>query len=180
VWLTAARIVLVCLVLTGLGWLLMRSAEPSDRDRQALATPNISDEATSVPPALASERASAPEQRIDPSTSPPPPPVAASTMDEATLMRALRATNGGNHERVIELAREGNRRFPKSSEAPERASILIHSLAALGRASEARGEAEDMVNRYPDSPGVREIESFTGAHRHRNIRLTDAGGLEYY
>jgi hypothetical protein len=31
-----------------------------------------------------------------------------------------------------------------------------------------------------DSAWVREIEQFTGAHRHRNIRLTEAGVLEYY
>ena len=37
-----------------------------------------------------------------------------------------------------------------------------------------------MVNHYPDSSWVREIEGFTGAHRHRNIRVNDAGQLEYY
>lgn len=41
-------------------------------------------------------------------------------------------------------------------------------------------EAEGMVNRYPDSRWVREIEEFTGAHRHRNIRVTASGALEYY
>ena len=46
--------------------------------------------------------------------------------------------------------------------------------------SEARGEAEYMVNHFPDSSWVREIEGFTGAHRHRNIRVNDAGQLEYY
>jgi hypothetical protein len=46
--------------------------------------------------------------------------------------------------------------------------------------SEARGAAERMVNHYPDSDWVREIERFTGAHRHRNVRLNDAGEIEYY
>jgi hypothetical protein len=64
--------------------------------------------------------------------------------------------------------------------APESASILIHALSSLGRTSEARGEVEDMVNRYPDSEWVREIEQFTGAHRHRNIRLNDSENLDYY
>jgi hypothetical protein len=45
---------------------------------------------------------------------------------------------------------------------------------------EARGEAEKMVNAYPDSAWVREVERFTGAHRHRNVRVNDAGVLEYY
>jgi len=46
--------------------------------------------------------------------------------------------------------------------------------------SEGRAEAEYMVNHYPDSSWVRDIEGFTCAHRHRNIRVNDAGQLEYY
>jgi hypothetical protein len=33
------------------------------------------------------------------------------------------------------------------------------------------------VNHYPDSDWVREIERFTGAHRHRNLRITDGGAM---
>ena len=93
-------------------------------------------------------------------------------------LRKARAAR--QYARAIKLAREGNRRFPDSAMAPERESILIHSLADDEQRSEARGEAERMVNHYPDSKWVREIERFTGAHRHRNVRLNDAGELEYY
>jgi hypothetical protein len=34
-----------------------------------------------------------------------------------------------------------------------------------------------MVNHYPDSDWVREVERFTGAHRHRNASVNDAGQL---
>jgi hypothetical protein len=37
-----------------------------------------------------------------------------------------------------------------------------------------------MVNHYPDSEWVREVERFTGAHRHRNLRLNDAGEVVSY
>jgi hypothetical protein len=104
--------------------------------------------------------------------------VAPVPLDESALMTRLRDQKDSRV--AIELAREGDRRFPGSPAAPERASILIHALASQGRASEARGEAERVVNGYPDSDWVREIEQFTGAHRHRNIRLGDAGVLEYY
>lgn len=101
----------------------------------------------------------------------------APALDEAQLMEDLR------HARTsviaIRLAREGNRLFPDSDFAAERASILIHSLADSEQRSEARGEAEYMVNHYPDSAWVREIEQFTGAHRHRNARLNEAGVLEF-
>lgn len=98
---------------------------------------------------------------------------------EAWLMAQLRQAANSDPARAVLLAREGNRRFPESTDAPERTSILIHALASQGLASEARGEAEDMVNRYPDSTWVREIESFTGAHRHRNVTVSDAGALIY-
>ncbi len=81
---------------------------------------------------------------------------------------------------AIVLAGEGDRRFPGSDGAGERASVRIHALADQGHAAEARGEAERVVNRYPDSPWIREIEAFTGAHRHRNVRVTADGSLESY
>lgn len=98
-------------------------------------------------------------------------------LDEAQLMDDLR--HARTSVSAIRLAREGNRLFPDSDFAPERASILIHALADNEQRSEARGEAEYMVNHYPDSEWVREIERFTGAHRHRNARLNDAGALEF-
>ncbi len=101
-------------------------------------------------------------------------------MNEAHLMTRLRAIKDKDPAAAVELAREGKRRFPDSPDAPERASILIHALGTLGRASDARGEAEQMVNHYPDSSWVKEIEQYTGAHRHRNVRVTDAGLIEYY
>ncbi|WP_437925368.1 hypothetical protein WMF37_40905 [Sorangium sp. So ce291] len=122
---------------------------------------------------------------------PPPPapatiakraaPSSPALSTEAKLMANLRhARSSGQLELAIQLAREGNRRFPDSDSAPERASILIHSLADNEQRSEARGEAEYMVNHYPDSEWVREVEQFTGAHRHRNVRVNDAGELEYH
>jgi hypothetical protein len=106
-------------------------------------------------------------------------PAQVAQLDEARLMARLRAASGTDPALAVQLAREGNRRFPDSPDAPERTSILIHALASLDHSMEARGEAEEMVNHYPDSEWVREIERFTGAHRHRNVRINDAGVLEY-
>jgi hypothetical protein len=113
----------------------------------------------------------------------PPPSVRSGDVapkDEPSLMAELRSLKGSNPERAAQLASDGNARFPDSSDAPERASILIHSLVQEGRLTEARRSAEEMVNHYPDSAWVRDVELFTGAHRHRNIRINDAGGFEYY
>jgi hypothetical protein len=105
--------------------------------------------------------------------------VAVESLEEAQLMARLRQLAEHDPQRAVAVAREGNRRFPDSPQAPERTSILIHALAEEGESMKARGEAEEMVNHYPDSDWVREIERFTGAHRHRNLRITDAGAMIY-
>jgi hypothetical protein len=118
-----------------------------------------------------------------PALVPPTPaaaPAPAAALGEAQLMARLRSIKDSNAAAAIELARDGNRRFPDSADAPERHSILIHALANAEQRSEARGEAEQMVNHYPDSEWVREVERFTGAHRHRNLRLNDAGEVVSY
>jgi hypothetical protein len=133
-------------------------------------------------PSVSALGASEPNPGLAP-PAPDPAPSATATpalLDEASLMGQLRSLANSGRPRAIELAREGNQRFPNSADAPERASILIHSLAREGYPAEARREAEGMVNQYPDSSWVREVELFTGAHRHRNLRLNADGGLEYY
>ncbi len=127
-------------------------------------------------PVVAAASSEAEPARSAASVAPPAPP---SAMDEPSLMALLRSASGNDPALAVELAREGNRRFPDSADAPERASILIHALAELGESSAARGEAETMVNHYPDSRWVRDIELFTGAHRHRNVVLDDQGRLKF-
>jgi hypothetical protein len=131
---------------------------------------------------------SAPTPQPVPAAKPRPPALVppaltaapSAPLNESQLMVQLRSIKDSNPAAAIDLARDGNRRFPDSADAPERHSILIHALANAERRSEARGEAEQMVNHYPDSEWVREVERFTGAHRHRNIRVNDAGELVYY
>jgi hypothetical protein len=175
-WGAGGALVLAALV----AWLSERAAQP------------LASVAGVAPPAAALQSAS-PTSSAPPAST--PPPIAPATVapsrapltapasgadEEAALMAELRSLKSANPARAMELARAGNQRFPDSADAPERASILIHALSDLGRGSEARGEAEHMVNYYPDSSWVREIERFTGAHRHRNVRLNAEGQLEYY
>jgi hypothetical protein len=160
-------IVAVSVVLTAAGmWRAAAAssppAAPAAPAREAVAT---------NPPAVVEP----PPRRVAlPRPTPPAPP------SEAARMAHLRDVKDSDPELAVELARDDGRQFPDDEGAPERASILIHALARLGRSSEARGEAEDMVNRYADTEWVREIERFTGAHRRRNLRLDDGGALESY
>ena len=83
-------------------------------------------------------------------------------MNEAVLMAHLREVAKTDSARTIEIARAGNERFPDSPDAPERYSILIHALTTQNQISEARGEAEYMVNHFPDSSWVRGIRRLHG------------------
>jgi len=139
--------------------------------------PPAADAGAAAPPAGTS--APAPTAATARPAPPRPAPEQLAKLGEAVLMARLRKVAGSDPAAAVELAREGNRRFPDSPDAPERESILIHALAALDRPSEARGRAEFMVNHYPASTWVREIEAFTGAHPHRDLRMNDAGQMQY-
>jgi hypothetical protein len=90
------------------------------------------------------------------------------TLDEAPLLARLQSVQESDPSLAYDLAREGRRRFPASANAPEWAARVVKSLALLGRLSEARREAEIMVNAYPESPWTREVEAHTGAHPRRS------------
>ena len=143
----------------------------------------VADASPRVAPAAPTRHPPGADQAPSSKTAPSAPPPnagsdAAATLKESVLMARLRSAAGSNYPLAVELARAGNRRFPDSPDAPERTSILIHALAAQGMSRDARGEAEFAVNHYPDSSWVREIEGFTGAHRHRNLILTDGGVIQ--
>lgn len=154
---------------------LWRAKSASPPDAPAGAADGLAASSAVEPPAPAPPAARPPSPVPGPLT-----PAQLAELDEARLMARLRIAAGSDPALAVQLAREGNHRFADSRDAPERTSILIHALAGQDHSMEARGEAEEMVNHYPDSEWVREIERFTGAHRHRNVRVNDAGVLEYY
>ena len=164
---------LVVVAGVGLGAAAFLRAKPAPP-----STAPVAPVAVAPPPAPPAPAPPQPGPGQSPSTTTPPPAGPEAALNEAVLMARLRSVAGSNFPLAVELARAGNRRFPDSPNAPERASILIHALAAQGLGREARGEAEASVNHYPDSSWVQEIERFTGAHRHRNLFLTDGGVIQ--
>jgi hypothetical protein len=90
-------------------------------------------------------------------------------LTEPELLEKLRkAQDTDDYMLSYELAREGQRRFPDSPDAPEIAAMVVKSLARQGKISEARAEAETMVNKYAGTHWAREVERHTGAHPTRN------------
>ena len=164
------------------------SADESDAAKRAASAPPAAPETapptppSPPPPAAPPSGPAAAAQNAPPDAAVPAPNVQAAIarMNEAVLMAHLREVARSDSAQAIEIARAGNKKFSDSPDAPERTSILIHALITQDKLSEGRAEAEYMVNHYPDSKWVRDIEGFTGAHRHRNIRVNDAGQLEYY
>jgi len=160
------------------------SADETSAGKQPAPAPAAAEPAVPSPaPAAAPPSApAAAAQNAPPDAAAPSARVEATVarMNEGVLMAHLREVARTDSAQTIEIARAGNKRFPDSPDAPERYSILIHALITQDKLSEGRAEAEYMVNHFPDSSWVRDIEGFTGAHRHRNIRVNDAGQLEYY
>lgn len=64
-------------------------------------------------------------------------------------MMKLRSLAGQDPQQIIRLAREANARDPDGPNAPERAWMIVKSLTDQQRFSEAKDEAQTMVNRYP-------------------------------
>jgi hypothetical protein len=76
---------------------------------------------------------------------------------ETVLMATLRGLGASDPARSLELARDGNRRFPNGADAAERNWIICKSLAALGRSAEAEDEAREMVQRYPGTAWANDV-----------------------
>ncbi len=127
------------------------------------------------PPEPAVARPATSEGVAEPAAGPPPreppaPPAAASApavvrrpsppapLAESELMAKLRDLGGADPAQALALAREGNRRFPNSADAPERGVDVCKSLAALGRFDEAREEARRLVQAYPDTPWALDVQ----------------------
>jgi hypothetical protein len=101
---------------------------------------------------------------------PPPPPAAAATSSPAkpqpaatpeaddALMEKLRMLAGKDPEQILRLARAANARDPEGPHAPERAWMVVKSLTDLQRFSEAKDEAQTMVNRYPGTSWSMDVQ----------------------
>ena len=117
-------------------------------------------------PKLAMPRPPAVDASV-PLTAQPAPRKQAATklLSRPDLMERLRkAQDTDDYQLSYDLARDGLRRFPDSSDAPEMAAMVVKSLARQGKVSEARAEAEEMVNKYAGTSWAREVERHTGAH----------------
>jgi hypothetical protein len=84
-------------------------------------------------------------------------------------MDKLHALGSSDPVQSLQLARDGNRRFKHSADAPERASLIVKSLSSLGRHDEARLEALKMEQLYPSSDWTSDV------HKHMFVNPPNHG-----
>jgi len=122
-----------------------------------------SSDTTGEPPPLVEAAAPDPGPRVatapaaEPVRPRPRPAAPPRSLTEPVLMAAIRELGAADPARALELAREGNRRFPNSADAAERTWTICKSLAALGRFAEAQQEARQMVQQYPDTAWASDV-----------------------
>ena len=71
---------------------------------------------------------------------------------EVELVAQMRASLAREPSRTLQLAREGQRRFPQGMFVRERRAYEVFSLHALGRTDEAATLARRFARRYPTGP----------------------------
>jgi RNA polymerase sigma factor (sigma-70 family) len=74
------------------------------------------------------------------------------------LRRASAELTAGNADAALRMAAEHGRRFPDSVLADLRIALRIEALCELGKATQARGEAQVFLRAHPGSPVAERIE----------------------
>ncbi|MGA2449841.1 MAG: hypothetical protein ABTD50_14265 [Polyangiaceae bacterium] len=170
-WLIAVALTLVVAVGSGVSF-VWSGAKPPSIGRAAAAS---ADEAMSVAARVPEARAI----HVDPATAfptPTAPPVDAISISTASadaapglqserqIMAQLHGLAQTNPEASLQLAREGNARFPDSPDAPERGWIVVKALTNMRRFDEARDEAKIMVARYRGTSWATDVERHVLVH----------------
>jgi hypothetical protein len=136
------------------GLLVLRKKPPAAVNRREAAAAQASSATTEARPPV-SLRAAGPVP--DAAPAPAPPVDVAPALDERTLMTTLRELRGSQPNRTLELARDGNQRFPNSPDVAERSWFIVKSLSDLGRHDEARVEGRALVERYRDTRWAEDV-----------------------
>jgi hypothetical protein len=152
---TASACVIIAAV-SAIGWYVCsRPTETPARARPA-------SRAVSMPPSFAPRGVAAEPERpratelahsVVPSTPKPAVP-----FDENVLMSTLRELGDSEPQRSLDMAREGNLRFPDSPDAAERTWYVCKSLVNLENFYDAREEAKVMVAKYPGTSWASDVQ----------------------
>ena len=90
--------------------------------------------------------------------------LAAVSPEETALMERLRKSVRSDPTTAVELADEGEKRFPDSPLREEREALAIDALIDLQKMGSARGRAEFFLRRYPNGKYAAHVGNMTGVH----------------
>ena len=108
-----------------------------------------------APPKPLRETTAEPTPSAATSSAPRTPPSAeASVKEEIRQFEEMKNAEASNPGRALELADEGQARFPNGVFGQEREAHAIFALRRLGREDEARARAARFIERHPESPFV--------------------------
>lgn len=147
--LTAAVLVLGLLGLVVLRKKPETSANPAPDAALTSASP--------TPPEPAAAPASAVARPATPLSASAPAPAASAALDEGSLMAKLRELRSTDPELSLQLARDGNQRFPNSPDVAERSWVIVKALSDLGRHDEARVEGRSLIEHYRDTRWAEDV-----------------------
>lgn len=127
---------------------------PQPTSAQPVALP------VALPPIARSVDASAQPNAAAAASSAAAPAPRTTVFTEVEIMAKIDELASSDPAQTLKLARDGNRRFRHSADAPQRASHIVRALLNLDRREEAREEALKMEKEYPGSPWTDDV------HRH--------------
>lgn len=102
------------------------------------------------------ESSGAPARRRD--STPQAPTEDGLGVETELLRRASTELAAGHADAALRITGEHGRRFPRSSLADLRTAVRIEALCGLGKAAQARGEAQVFLREHPQSPVAERIE----------------------
>ena len=106
-----------------------------------------------------------PEESKSAGASPPTAPEGGLSAELALLDRARKALASGDAAGALAATRTHGRRFPHGALAPERESLAIAALCALGRRDAARSRAQRFLERHPTSPLAPAVRASCGGSK---------------
>jgi hypothetical protein len=104
------------------------------------------------------------KSNVQPDSSSPKQALLAVSPDETALMDRIRKDVRSDPQTAVNLADEGEQRFPDSPLREEREALAIDALINMQKMGSARGRADLFLRRYPNGKYAAHVGNMTGVH----------------
>ncbi len=104
------------------------------------------------------------KSNVQPDSASPKQALPAVSAEEAALMDRIRKDVRSDPQTAVNLADEGEKRFPDSPLREEREALAIDALINMQKIGSARGRADFFLRRYPNGKYAAHVGNMTGVH----------------